>query len=559
MGSLIAKKINGGVYYYLREVARVNGRPKIVSTRYIGKAEDIAAMLDGATQVPERTQVLEFGGVAAVWKMIERLGVVETIDRVVGARRSDAQATVGTYLALAAINRVVSPCSKLAFREWWLTTVGPRLVKIPNTALDHRRFWDAMNQVTDEHLVAIERELTQRMVTDFGVDLSALVLDMTNFATFIDSGNERNTIAKRGHAKDGRVDLRLVGLALVVSKDGGIPLLHQSYPGNRPDVSQFQSVIGELISRYQALSEQVEDVTVVYDAGNCSLANQGLLDESGLGYVSSLVTAHHTDLLAIPRSKFTAVEGFAGLEAHETTATALGATRRAIITHSDEFHQKQVRGFAQTIAKCLRQLTELQQVLERGKTRRSRAQIEAAITVILKPRWAKRVIVTELTGQQPKDLRLNFSIDEQAMQQLETEHFGKRILVTSHNEWSIAQVVAAYRSQTEVEASFRQMKDPRVVSFSPMFHWTDQKVKVHVFYCVLALAIAQLMRREAERAGIKMSVRELLATLATIKETSLIYPSTGGRPKVRKMLTELNGEAKDLFELFGLNSFAPPS
>lgn len=515
-------------------------------------------MLDGATQVPQRTQMLEFGSIAAVWKMIERLGVVQTIDRVVGARRIDAKATLGTYLALAAANRVVAPCSKLAFRDWWLTTVGPRLVKIPNTALDHRRFWDAMDQVTDEHLIQIERELGQRMVADFGVDLSALVLDMTNFATFIDSGNQRNTIAQRGHAKDGRVDLRLVGLALVVSKDGGIPLVHQSYPGNRPDVSQFKSVVSELINRYQALAEQVEDVTVVYDAGNCSLANQGLLDESGLGYVSSLVTAHHRDLLAIPRSQFSSVEGFVGLEAHETTAVALGASRRAIITHSQEFHSKQVRGLSQTLAKCVSQLSELQAVLERGKTRRTRAEVEAAIAGILKPRWAGRVIVTELAGQLPKQLRLSFSTDEKAMEQLETEHFGKRILVTSHTGWSVAQVVAAYRSQTEVEASFRQMKDPRVVSFSPMFHWTDQKVKVHVFYCVLALAIAQLMRREAEQAGIKMSVRELLTTLATIKESNLIYPSTGGRPKVRKMLTELGG-AKDLFDLFGLESLAPHS
>jgi len=382
---------------------------------------------------------------------------------------------------------------------------------------------------------------------------------MTNFATFIDSGNERNTIAKRGHAKDGRVDLRLVGLALVVSRDGGIPLVHQPYPGNLPDVTQFRSVVGELTSRYQALAGQVEEVTVVYDAGNSSLANQSLLEDSGLGYVSSLVTAQHLDLLAIPRSKFTAVEGFEGLEAYETKVKALGATRRAIITHSAEFHQKQVRGFAQTVAKCSRQLADLQAVLQRGKARRTRAQIEAAVAGILKPRWASRVITTELTGQAPQDLRLSFSTDANALEALERQHFGKRILITSHADWSVAQVVAAYRSQTEVEASFRQMKDPKVVSFSPMFHWTDQKVKVHVFYCVLALAIAQLMRRQAAAAGIQMSVRELLKTLGSIKETNLIYPSSGGRPKVRRMLTDFDGDARKLFELFGLDKLAQPS
>ena len=54
-------------------------------------------------------------------------------------------------------------------------------------------------------------------------------------------------------------------------------------------------------------------------------------------------------------------------------------------------------------------------------------------------------------------------------------------------------IVADYRSQEAAEGDFRQMKDPKVVSFSPMFHWTDQKIRVHVFYCVLALAVARLM------------------------------------------------------------------
>ena len=61
-------------------------------------------------------------------------------------------------------------------------------------------------------------------------------------------------------------------------------------------------------------------------------------------------------------------------------------------------------------------------------------------------------------------------------------------------------VVADYRSQEAVEGDFRQMKDPKVVSFSPMFHFTDQKIRVHVFYCVLALMVARLMVREADQA-----------------------------------------------------------
>jgi hypothetical protein len=122
-----------------------------------------------------------------------------------------------------------------------------------------------------------------------------------------------------------------------------------------------------------------------------------------------------------------------------------------------------------------------------------------------------------------------------------------------------AEVIAAYRSQSEAEFGFRQLKDPHVVSFSPMFCWTDHNIRMHTFTCVLALQLAHLMRREAERAGLHLSVRELLAQLAGIGETVLIYPSTGGRPKARRMTTELTGDQRTLHDIFDLGRHAPRS
>ncbi len=118
--------------------------------------------------------------------------------------------------------------------------------------------------------------------------------------------------------------------------------------------------------------------------------------------------------------------------------------------------------------------------------------------------------------------------------------------------------MAAYRSQNEVESGFRQMKDPHVVSFGPMHHWTDSKIRVHVFYCVLALTTTHLMRREARRAGLDLSVRELLATLGGIEETVLLYHDGGkGRPRARRMLTDMNPTQQHLAELFAIDRYAP--
>jgi hypothetical protein len=281
VAGLYKKVINGRPYWYLREMARVEGKPKMVSERYLGSAADIAALLDAREEavMPERTRHLGFGDVAAVWGFLQRLGVVEVIDEVVGARRSDAGASVGTLLALAALNRLVDPCSKRAFADWWKTTAADRFTKIGASVLDHRRFWDAMHTVTLDELAAIEQTLALRAVTRFGVDISALALDMTNFATYIDTGNAKAPIAARGKAKQKRSDLRLVGLGLVVTRDGGIPLVSHAYPGNRPDVTQFATMIDLLVTRHAALAALAEragtpaahttaaEITVVFDAG----------------------------------------------------------------------------------------------------------------------------------------------------------------------------------------------------------------------------------------------------------------------------------------------------
>ncbi|MGH3749168.1 MAG: IS1634 family transposase [Micromonosporaceae bacterium] len=572
MASLYKKVIGGKPYWYLREMARVEGKPKMVSERYLGSAADIAALLDAreAAVMPERTRHLGFGDVAAVWGMLDRLDVIATIDEVVGARRSDAGASVGTYLALAALNRLVDPCSKLGFADWWKTTAADRFVTIPTAVLDHRRFWDAMHAVSTEQLVAIEQRLALRMIETFGLDISALALDMTNFATYIDSTNDRAPIAQRGKAKQKRADLRLVGLGLVITRDGGVPLVSHAYPGNRPDVTQFATMIDLLMGRYTAVAASAgatanraappaAEMTVVFDAGQNSVANFAHLGATGLHFVGSVPPSDCPDLLARPATDRAPVdvERFAGLTALDTRREVYDADRRVVLTHSPTLHAAQARGFAQTLAKATAKLSALTDTLARGHTRRPRNKVDTEINKILKDPWAARVISYQLTGDTPAEHRLSFHLDPTARDALEQEIFGKRVLITDHDDWSIAEVITGYRSQSEAEFSFRQLKDPHQVSFSPMHHWTDHNIRVHTFTCVLALQIAHLMRRHAHQHELTMSVRELLNTLAGIEETVLIYPSTRGRPKARRMLTETTPTQDRLAEIFNLTQWAP--
>jgi transposase len=551
-------------------MARVDGRPKMVSERYLGTAAGIAAAVDGreAAALPDRTRHLAFGDVAAAWGILDQLGVAAVIDEVTGPRPAGLPLSTGTYLALAALNRLAAPCSRAAFADWWKTTAADRFAKIPASALDHRRFRDAMHAVTLEQAEEISRRIAVRIVETTGVDVSSVALDMTNFASFISTANDKAPIAQRGKAKQKRSGLRLAGLGLVVTRDGGIPLTWHAYPGNKPDVTQFPAMIDQLLARYRAVCAAAgvtagdPDMTVVFDAGQNSEDNFAHLAGAGLHYAGSVPAPDCPDLTALPASARSVVDEsrFGGLTAFDTRREVHGAGRRAILTRSPELHKSQALGFdGTTLAKAGKKPDDLAATLARGKTRRSKDKVRAEIEAITRKPWVRRVITWQLAGDQPKDLRLTWPVDPAARAGLEEELFGKHMLITSHDDWPDPEVIAGYRSQSEAEFSFRQMKDTRVVSFSPMFHWTDHNIRVHVFTCVLALQIAHLMRRTATRAGLHLSVREVLSQLAGIGETVLIYPSTGGRPKARRMTTELTGDQPLLYEIFGLGTWAARS
>lgn len=569
MTSLYPKKIAGKTYWYLREMGRVGGKPKMLAERYVGTSVEVEGLLEARDEalLPDRVRHLAFGDVAAAWGMLDELGVARIVDEAVGPGPTGLPLTVGTYLALAASNRLVAPCSKLAYADWWKTTAADRFTKISASSLDHRRFWDATHAVTLAQLEQASQRIALRLVEVSGVDIASVALDMTNFATFIATGNQRAPIAQRGKAKQQRSDLRLVGLGLVVTRDGGLPLCWHAYPGDRPDVTQFPVMINQLAGSYRAIAaaagrpaEPSAAMTVVFDAGQNSEDNFAQLATSGLAYIGSVPASDCPELTALPAEARSVVDRarFGELTAFDTRRVVYGLPRRTILTHSPELHESQAAGFdGTTLAKAGRRLDDLAATLARSRTRRPRERVQAEIEEITAKPWVRRVVRWQLTGDKPADLRLTWGVDPAARAGLEDELFGKHVLVTDHDDWPVAEVIAGYRSQSEAEFSFRQLNDPRVVSFSPMHHWADHNIRVHTFTCVLALQLAHLMRYRARRAGLDLSVPALLDELAGLGETILLYQGDRGRPKARRMLTEANCTQDSLAQIFNLDRYAP--
>jgi len=117
------------------------------------------------------------------------------------------------------------------------------------------------------------------VVRELDLDLDTLFYDTTNFFTYIASTNTKSKLAQRGKSKQKRSDLRLFGLALLVSRDRQIPLCSQVYEGNQVDARLFPHALSRIRQRLAELSVDLEQLTVVYDKGNLSKANQALVDE----------------------------------------------------------------------------------------------------------------------------------------------------------------------------------------------------------------------------------------------------------------------------------------
>lgn len=557
MASLVKKIKDGRPYWYVVESARVNGKPRIVNQKYLGTVESILAAFESSFE-PMTVEEVEFGFTAVMWGLAQRVGIGLAVDNLCPKRLQGL--SVGAYLQAAAVNRAVSPRSKRGFYTWYQRSVLTRLMPATEQSLTSQSFWEAMDRVDEQVIEQIEAAVVARAVEQFEIDLEALVFDATNFHTFICSTNPKASIAQRGHAKNKRHDLRLVGLALACSTDYQIPLASKLVAGNSPDTKTFAACVPELIRRLQSLGAELAKVTLVFDKGNDSAANIASLDDAGIGFVGSLTPTQHADLLAIGDEQFTAVDGLDGVVAYRNQKQVLGQLRTVVVTRSQSFLDKQLAGLAQTRRRTVIHLSELDRLLAGKKHRMDRAKLEQRVKEALAPRWMDKLYSYQIEGSDKSDLSLAWEYDDQALEQLRTRELGKRILFTDRHNWSTKQIVVAYRSQWEVEAAFHQMKDPAHGAFRPIYHWTDQKIKVHSLYSVAALLLINLAWREANRAGIQVSPRELTESLSAIREVTLIYPPAKGKgpPRVLKKLTRMDQLQQQLFELFQLDAFRPP-
>ena len=512
----IHKKIKKGrPYYYIREIARIGGKPTVVSQVYLGSVERILEMAQGAHAALQKLQVQEFGALWLADRIDQEVGLAAIIDAVVPAGKNETGPSVGEYFLYAVFNRMIDARSKRALPDWYKGTAIQQIRPVDIDALSSERFWKKWERVDQDRIGEIASRLFRKVASLESSASGCFLLDTTNYYTFM-AGNTESELAQRGKSKEGRDWLRQIGLALLVDRDTRLPLFYREYEGNCHDSKLFSLVMEDVLGAMRRCGR--DEVTVIVDKGMNSEENMGSIDAmEGAHFVTTYSTYFAEELVHVDKAQFSFVDTpknrrlrQAGREtdllmAWRTTGQYWGRERTVVVTYNPLTASKQRYAFEKKLLKLQTALYEM-----RSKVRGHAPQWRDRTTVM--ERYEAICDELHLPGNL-YDLdfdrtggRMNLSFRKNHYRiGRHIDRFGKNIIITDRDDWSLDEIVMASLDRYMVEQTFRQTKDDDLISLAPVRHWTDSKIRCHVLSCIVALCYLRLIEIRLEQASVPMT------------------------------------------------------
>lgn len=129
--------------------------------------------------------------------------------------------------------------------------------------------------------------------------------------------------------------------------------------------------------------------------------------------------------------------------------------------------------------------------------------------------------------------------------------------MTNRHEWDTIDIIKSFYGQSFVEKAFKEMKNPYHLTLKPQFHWTDQKIKVHNFICVIGFLLATLIWREVGlKIDYKSSMNTMFNLLKNIRLATIRTPNEkNGRLKATYTIEKMDKEEQKVFESLELQDF----
>ena len=565
MASLVAKKKGNQLYYYVVESARVDGHPRIVHQTYLGSAEKVAALVkDRTAPVPVSAASSDFGLPGALWLAARQTGLFGVLEALWPAPRSGP--SPAHYLLLAAIHRICQPGPKTEVADWYRRTILDSAWGFPPERFRSQDFWDAFEQILPEGLDPLsssEDPLDQAQLRLLGlwkekqlVSRRLLSYDTTNFYTYIASNNTRNELAQRGHNKQGRHNLRQVGLSYVLDGEHGLSLCHHVYRGNNADSEEFSTSLARMLGMLDRTQIARDTVTLVLDKGGASLANTVQLEEARVGWISALpwnqapLTFRERAVEQLPACS----SAQPGVRAAAEKLLVHGKEYLCVLKYSASFAGEQLHSLTTSLSKVLQSLRRFSMELNKPQARWKQDQIRSKIQRWLSSPYLEELIRYQIESHEGR-WRLQFDFDGAAWQRLIIHRLGRTVLLTNRMDWTAEQMALGYSAQQDIERVFRGLKDGDWLGWGPMYHWTDRKIRIHAFYCMLGISLLQYIHKQAQAAWNGISMEQLLEELRQIQQFVLLYPPQGekGPNRVATVLSKQTFPQQALAKTLGLD------
>jgi transposase len=415
-------------------------------------------------------------------------------------------------------------------------------------------------QVSDEQLEQAQVAIAKAAVARFELSTDVLAFDTTNFDTHIATVTP-GKLARRGHAKSKRRDLRVVGLGVLVSETGHVPLLYRTYSGNSSD----QAVLGGCLDGLSALHQSLDEGegrpraqrTLVRDGGSWSPQLELDLDVAGYYSLISLPLGHAAAEQALQMAaKRGAMKWLTGklseVRAARVRAKVGNLDRTLVVVESQELLAGQKRGIAVALRKAKAELGKLDRLAQAKRI--SRSSLEQRIKTTLAREHLSSFVVAEIDGNDKRPT-LRWHVDAALRRQLENTRLGRRVLCTDRHLWSTGRIVYGFRGQWNVEELFRRAKKGGVVPWGPSHQWADGSLRLHTFATVLGLMLVSLAKIAL---GTGDSALAMMGDLAEIRATMVRTTTRGpGRRATVLLAPDLNAQQRRAVRIFALDRWMP--
>ena len=535
------KKKKGRPYLYVREIARVGGKPKVINQTYIGPPERVAAMATGETKEEKMLRVEEFGALWLAQQMDSDVDLAGIVDELVPRASREKGPSVGEYFLYCIFNRMVEARSKNRLAEWYRTTAIQHIRPVEIEELTSMRYWEKWNRVTEQALETIARRFFKRIWELEDPDADCLLFDTTNYYTFMAS-DTASELAVRGKNKAGRHNLRQIGLGLLVARYSRLPLYYRIYPGNMHDSRLFRSIMDEMFGVVCGFHKTKERLTVIFDKGMNAEQNYEWIDEHRrIHFITNYSTCFSEELVMVPLSNFEVVDTAKNrllvekdkpedcMLAYRTSNEYWGKERSVIVTYNPATARKQNYTFDSKLD-VLREelLTMRRKVREREPHWREPDKVRERYF-----RLCERLhISSDFYSVETSSHSMSFTRNVYRVEQ-KRKCFGKNIIITDNTDWSTAEIVEANLDRREVENRFRLSKNDEFVSVSPLRHWTDSKIRCHLFSCVVSLTLLRRIELHLLKAGIRKSSEEVMEDMNNLH--SVLFLKDGRSAPKRKL------------------------